>query len=244
VAGPHVIPGRRPVAEALAAARELHEVLLDRRGDLPELEGVAQAAGVPVRRAAREELDRLAQGVVHQGTVALAPPFPYVDLGALAGAALLVVLDHVTDPQNLGAIARTVEQAGGGGLVLPRRRSAHVTPAVEKAAAGALSWLPLAVVANTARAIGELRDAGVWSVGLDAAASETVWDCPLLDGPVAVVVGAEDRGLARLVAERVDALAAIPTAGRLGSLNAGVAVAVACFEHVRRNASARAQRTS
>jgi 23S rRNA (guanosine2251-2'-O)-methyltransferase len=234
MAGRHVIPGRRPVAEALAGARALDEVLLDRRGDLPGLEGAAQAAGVPVRRVARDELDRLAEGVVHQGALALAPPFPYVALEDLLDARLLVLLDGVTDPQNLGAIARTVEQAGGDGLVLPRRRSAHVTPAVEKAAAGALSWLQVAVVPNVVRAVGVLGAAGIWSVGLDAAAPETIWDCALLDGPVAVVAGSEGRGLARLVAARVDALAAVPTRGRLDSLNAGVAVAVACFEHVRR----------
>jgi 23S rRNA (guanosine2251-2'-O)-methyltransferase len=231
----HVIPGRRPVAEALAAARELTEVLLDRRGDLPELEGAAQATGVPVRRVARPELDRLADGVLHQGVVATAPPFPYVELDALAGADLLVVLDGVTDPQNLGAVARTVEQAGGGGLVLPRRRSAHVTAAVEKASAGALSWLPVAVVPNVARALADLAAAGIWSVGLDGAAEETVWQTPLLDGPVAIIAGSEGHGLARLVAERVDALAAIPTPGRVESLNAAVAVAIACFEHVRRS---------
>jgi 23S rRNA (guanosine2251-2'-O)-methyltransferase len=234
VTGPHVIPGRRPVSEALAAARELSEVLLDRRGDLGALEGAAQSAGVPVRRVAREELDRLAGGTLHQGAVALAPPFPYVGLDALLGARLLVLLDGVTDPQNLGGIARTVEQAGGGGLVLPRRRSAHVTPAVEKAAAGALSWLPVALVPNLARALEQLRDAGIWSVGLAAAAAGAIWDCPLLDGPVALVAGSEGRGLGRLVAERVDECAAIPTVGRLEALNAGVAVAVACFEHLRR----------
>lgn len=233
-ASAHAIPGRRAVAEALAAARELVEVLLDRRGDLPELEGAAQAAGVPVRRVARDELDRTAEGVAHQGAVALAPPFPYVAMGDVVGASLLVVLDGITDPQNLGAVARTVEQAGGGGIVLPRRRSAHVTPAVEKASAGALSWLPVALVPNVARALAALADAGTWSLGLDGAADTTVWDTPLLDGPVAVVVGAEGHGLARLVAERVDGLAAIPSAGRLGSLNAGVAVGVTCFEFVRR----------
>lgn len=230
----HVIPGRRPVGEALAAARELHEVVLDRRGDLGDLEGAAQAGGVPVRRAARDEIDQLAQGTVHQGVIALAPPFPYVDLRVLCEAELLVCLDGVTDPQNLGAIARTAEQAGAGGLVLPRRRSAHVTPAVEKAAAGALSWLAVAVVPNLTRALGELSDAGIWSVGLAADGETTIWECGLLDGPVALVVGAEGSGLSRLVAERVDARAAVPTRGKLDSLNASAATAIATFEFVRR----------
>ncbi len=240
MAAAHAIPGRRPVAEALASAREIHAVLLDRKGGLGTLEGAAQAAGVAVRRVSRAELDQASGGVVHQGAVALAPSFPYVDLRDLAQARLLVVLDGVTDPQNLGGIARTAEQAGADGLVLPRRRSAHVTPAVEKASAGALSWLAVAVVANITRALATLGQAGIWSVGLDLHGETSIWDCPLLDGPVAIVVGAEGAGLSRLVTERVDARAVIPTRGRVGSLNAGVALALAAFEVVRRAATPRA----
>src|SRR5690606_7197465 len=156
------VPGRRPVAEALRAGRRLHEVLVARedRGDLAELAAQARAAGVPVRTADRRRLDDLAGGVVHQGVVALAPDFGYVDLARLADGDLVVALDGVTDPHNLGAIARSAEAAGAAGLVLPKRRSAHVTPAAEKAAAGTFSWLPVALVPNLARALADLADAG------------------------------------------------------------------------------------
>ncbi|MBA2529576.1 MAG: RNA methyltransferase, partial [Euzebyales bacterium] len=137
----------------------------------------------------------------------------------------------------LGAIARSAEAAGAGGVVLRERRSAGVTPAVEKASAGALSWLAVAVVPNIVRALEDLAERGVWSVGLAAEAAEPLWRAPLLDGPVALVVGAEGSGLSRLVAERVDARVAIPLRGRMASLNASAAAAVALFEVARRRAA-------
>jgi 23S rRNA (guanosine2251-2'-O)-methyltransferase len=228
----HAIPGRRAVAEALRAGRPLYEVVVSERAD--QLATDASAAGVPVRHAPRTELDRLARGVLHQGVVAVAPPFPYVLLADLHDADLVVVLDGVTDPQNLGAIARSAELAGAGGLVLRERRSAHVTPASEKASAGALSWLPVALVPNVARTLGDLQAGGLWTVGLDAGAPGDLWSSPLLDGRVALVVGAEGAGLSRLVAQRVDALVAVPTRGRIGSLNASAAAAIALFEILRR----------
>lgn len=232
----HVIPGRRAVAEALRARRALREVVIVARAGDDEVAEEARAAGVALRRADRAEVDALADGVAHQGVLALAPPFEYADLPSVAGD-LVVLLDGVTDPQNLGAIARSAEAAGASALVLPKRRSAHVTPAVEKAAAGALSWLDVALVPNLARALGDLAERGLWSVGLAGEAPTTLWEAPLLDGPVALVIGAEGRGLSRLVAERCDALAAIPLSGRIGSLNASAAAAVALFE-VRRRRSA------
>lgn len=231
----HAIPGRRAVGEALRASRPLHEVVLADRGrELDRLAEKAHSAGVPVRRTDPGELDRLARGVVHQGAVAIAPPFPYIRLGDLYGADLVVVLDGVTDPQNLGAIARSAELAGADGLVLRERRSAHVTPAAEKASAGALSWLGVALVPNIARALGDLATHGLWTVGLDAAGESRLWSCPLLDERVALFVGAESTGLSRLVALRVDARVAVPTRGRIGSLNAAAAAAIALFEVVRR----------
>jgi 23S rRNA (guanosine2251-2'-O)-methyltransferase len=235
----HAIPGRRPVAEALRAGRELEELVVDERAarDLGELAAVAERAGVPVRRAPRAQLDLLAHGVVHQGVVAVQPDFPYVTLDRLGATDLVVVLDGVTDPQNLGAIARSAEAAGAGALVLPRRRSATVGPAAEKAAAGAFGWLRVALVPNVAAALAGLADRGFWSVGLAGEAGESVWSSPLLEGRVALVVGAEGAGLSRLVAERVDGLVAIPMAGRLESLNASAAAAVALFEIVRRRSA-------
>lgn len=233
---PHAIPGRQPVAEALAAGRALTEIVVEASAaeDLEELLDAAGRAGVKVRRLDRAQLDDAAQGVRHQGVVALAPPFRYTTLAAAAVDDLAVVLDGVTDPQNLGSIARSAELAGAQALVLPRRRSAHVGPAAEKAASGAFSRLPVVLVPNVARALADLGERGVWSVGLDGAAPGRLWESRLLDEPVAIVVGAEGKGLSRLVAERVDERVSIPMRGRLDSLNAGVAAGIALFEVVRR----------
>lgn len=201
---------------------------------VPEIVTAARDARVAVRTAGRHALDDLAGGVRHQGVVAVAPAFPYVGLHEIGQPDVVVALDGVTDPQNLGAIARSAEAAGAGALILRKRRAAHVTPAAEKAAAGAFSWLRVALVPNVVRALDTLAERGYWSVGLDGDAPETVWDSGLLDGPVVVVVGAEGAGLSRLVAERVDARVAIPLGGHVASLNASAAAAVALFEVARR----------
>lgn len=234
-----VIPGRRAVAEALRARRALTELVIDgRRADaLEPLVLAARDAGVTVRSATMEQLDDLAHGVTHQGVVARAAGGGAPALSDVASGDLLVVLDGVTDPQNFGAIARSAEVAGAAGLVVPRRRSASRSPAAEKAAAGALSWLPVVTVPNVVRALEQLADAGFWSVGLDGDASASLWDSNLLDGRVVVVIGAEGRGLSRLVRERVDQRVAIPMHGHIGSLNAGMAATVALFEVVRRRSS-------
>ena len=235
----HAVPGRQAVREALRAGRELREVVVEERrdggaGPLEELTSAAVEAGVPVRRVRRGALDDLTEGVAHQGVVGVAPRFAYRALDELGGADLVVALDGITDPQNLGAIARTAEAAGAAGLVLPSRRAAGVTPAAEKAAAGAFAWLAVAQVPNLVRALASLADTGLWSVALDATGPRTIWEEPLLDGPVVVVVGAEGRGLARLTAERVDARARIDLAGHVASLNASAAAAVALLEVRRR----------
>lgn len=229
-----VIPGRRPVAEALRAGRRLREVVVSDPGAVADLVASARAARVPVRTAPTAALDDLVDGVRHQGVVAVAPVFPYVALHEIGEPDLVVVLDGVTDPRNLGAIARSAEAAGAGALVLPKRRAAHVSPAAEKAAAGAFSWLRVALVPNVVRALDNLADRGYWSVGLDGDAPEALWDSHLLDDRVVLVIGAEGTGLARLVAERVDARLAIPLGGHVGSLNASAAAAVALFEVARR----------
>jgi 23S rRNA (guanosine2251-2'-O)-methyltransferase len=234
------VHGVHPVRELLRAGRRVHEVVLaDARstsGPVADIAQLAAAAGVLVRTAQPGELERLAPGAVHQGVVALAPPFPLVDLDRLLAHAaasgrppLLVAVDGVTDPHNLGSIARTAEAVGAHGLVLPDRRSAPVTPVVEKAAAGALAHLPVAGVTNLVRALAELGKAGVWSLGLDGEADATLSGHPLASGAVVLVVGAEGGGLTRLVRERCDALVRLPMHGHVGSLNASVAAGVALY---------------
>lgn len=234
-----VIPGRRPVAEALRAGRGLTEIVVDRRrvDRLSELLAAAAAAGVKTRQVPGNELDDLTAGVTHQGVAAVTSASPSIGIRDLTGD-LVVVLDGITDPHNLGAIARSAEIAGACGLVLPRRRSAHRSPAAEKTSAGALSWLPVAVVPNIATGLVQLAAEGFWTVGLDGAAKTSVWSSGLLDGRVAVVVGAEGGGLSRLVTERVDELISIPMAGHVASLNASTAAAIVLFEVVRRRSTA------
>ena len=165
------------------------------------------------------------------------------DLVAVRTPPLIVVLDGIEDPRNLGAIARTVDAAGGGGLVVPERRAAPVTGAAVKASAGALVHVPLAPVVNLVRALEELKAAGVWTIGLDARADQSLYDLDLRL-PSAFVVGGEGRGLRRLARERCDWRAGLPMQGHVSSLNASVAVAVALFEAVRQRAAvARARLT-
>lgn len=229
----HAIPGRRAVAEALRADRPLDRVLVERGADVPAILDEAGRRGVPVETVDRDRLRAIVDEIVHQGVVACAPTFRYRDLPSV-DADLVVLLDGITDPQNLGAIARSAEAAGAGAIVLPKRRSVHVTPAAEKAAAGAFSWIDVVLVPNLASALATLAEKGLWSVGLEGQAGRSIWEEPLLEGPVVLVVGAEGRGLSRLVAERCDALAAIPLGGRVASLNASAAAAIALFEIRRR----------
>ena len=237
--GGRVVGGLHPVRELLRAGGSVQRVLVaEGRSEgevVDEVVAAARARGVEVVTVPREELDRLAPGLVHQGVLAQAPPFPTVTLETIlaraeaAGEApLIVALDGVTDPHNLGSIARSAEAVGAHGLVLPGRRSATVTPTVEKAAAGALAHLPVAVVPNLVRALVELKERGLWVLGLDVA-GEPLANHPLAGEAAVLVVGAEGSGLARLTRERCDALVGLPMRGRVGSLNASVAVGVSLF---------------
>lgn len=239
-----VAPGIHPVRELLRSGTAVRDVAFDaerdRSGALGAVLDEARAAGVEVRPVSGAELDRLTGGVEHQGVAAVAGPYPYRDLsGLLTGVpegepALLVAIDGVTDPRNLGSVARTAEAVGAHGLIVTSRRSVGVTPAAEKAAAGALAHLPVAEVTNLVRALRALGEEGIWSVGLDADGPVSLHDCDLLTEPVVLVVGAEGRGLARLTAETCDLLVALTLRGHIASLNAAVAAGVALYEVLRR----------
>ena len=146
----------------------------------------------------------------------------------------LLAADGVTDPGNLGALLRSAECAGVTGVVLPKHRAVHVTPTVTKAAAGAVEYLPMALVGGLPTALRQLRDAGVWVIGLDMGGDTDLFDLEVADQPVCLVLGAEGKGLSRLVRERCDAVAGIPLLGQLASLNVSAAGALACFEVTRR----------
>ena len=232
-----VIYGINPVLEALKTGR-VREVRVDAapRDRVREVRAVADARRVPVRVVAVQELDRAARGGVHQGVVAEvegAPDYSVQDLVAAApGPALLVVLDGIEDPHNVGAILRTVDAAGADGVVRQQRHAARLDGAAAKASAGAVAHVRVATVVNIARALGELKDAGVWTVGLAADAGDS-YDQVDFTLPTAVVVGAEGQGLRRLVRESCDRLASIPMRGHVDSLNVSAAAAVVLFEALR-----------
>ncbi len=236
----NLICGINPVLEALAAGTRHFDRLLVVKGlrNPRVAEAISRAAqrGVPLRFEARETLDRMASGVAHQGVVAVVSAKPTIDLETLLQharqPALVMALDGVEDPRNLGAILRSVEAAGGDGVLLPDRHSVGLTETVARASAGALEHVKVARIGNLAQAIETLKERGLWVIGFDATGSER-WDRIDYKRPVALVLGGEGRGLRRLVRERCDQVASIPLFGHLGSLNVGVAAGIALYEVVR-----------
>ena len=238
-----IIYGINPVLEALRAARVNAVRVSDRTDDrLREILALAADGGVQVRRVPPDVLDRESRRGVHQGVVADVPDLESYSVEDLvkgaAAAPLIVVLDGIEDPQNLGAILRTADGAGVDGVIIQSRRSAALGGAAAKASAGAMSHIRIAEVVNIARAIEELKELGVWSVGL-AGESTTSYDTIDFTAASAIVLGAEGSGLRRLVRERCDFLAAIPMAGQVGSLNVSVSAGIALFEAVRQRKSSR-----
>jgi 23S rRNA (guanosine2251-2'-O)-methyltransferase len=204
---------------------------------LDEIEDLALHARVRVLRVSRAQLDAGARTGAPQGVVAHADPIEPAELDELCrtdASTFLLGVDGVTDPQNLGALFRSAEAAGATGVVLPRHRAVHVTPAVTKAAAGAVEHLAVAVVAGMPAALARARELGVWAVGLDAGAEASLFDLELASEPLLLVVGAEGPGLSRLVRRRCDLLVRIPLRGTLPSLNVAAAGALALFEVSRR----------
>jgi len=231
-----LIYGINPVLEAIRAGNVRELRVAERSGGrIAEAIAAATRAGVPVRRVQTGDLDRAARGGVHQGVIAeVAEQRDYGVADLVTGAdgtPLLVVLDGIEDPHNVGAILRTVDAAGGHGVVRQSRRAAPLGGAAAKAAAGAVSRVKIAEVVNIARALEELKDAGVWTVGL-AGDSPKRYDDIDLTVPTAFVLGAEGTGLRRLVRERCDWLVSIPMHGHVQSLNVSVAAGIALFEAV------------
>lgn len=238
------VEGRQAVRELLiAGSRNIQEVVLAAGMDpAPVLEDIVELAAerrVPVREVSRKDFDREAISEGAQGVMARARSLPEHELDDLADpsgptAPFLLVVDGVTDPGNLGALLRSAEGAGVTGVILPRHRAVHITPTVAKSAAGAIEFLPMALVGGLPAALTRLRDLGVWVVGLDGDADLSLDELRVIDEPVALVLGAEGAGLSRLVRARCDVLAAIPMQGNLNSLNVAAAGAVALFEIANR----------
>jgi 23S rRNA (guanosine2251-2'-O)-methyltransferase len=236
----NLICGINPVMEALQARVRSFDRLLIVKGirnrRINEAISRASRIGVPLRFEARDTLDRLAGGLNHQGIIAVVSAAPTLGLEeVLAQArdpALLLVLDGVEDPRNLGAILRTAETAGADGVLVPERRSASLSETVARASAGALEHVRVGRITNVANTLEELKRRGLWVVGFDAEAGER-WDHLDYTRPVALVFGGEGRGIRRLVRERCDQLAALPLFGHVESLNVSVTVGVALYEAIR-----------
>ncbi len=233
-----IVYGINPAVEAVRSGRATR-LRLGPRADkrIDDLLVLARQKGVKVERVDQATLDRAARGGVHQGVVAdlsAGRDYSVADLIASAApsAPLIVVLDGIEDPHNVGAILRTANAAGVHGVIRQERHSAALDGVVAKASAGALAHTPIATVVNIARAVDELKDASVWTVGLDGASVDR-YDQVDLTLPTAIVLGAEGTGLRRLVRERCDRLVSIPMAGAVESLNVSVAAGVALFEAAR-----------
>ncbi len=225
---PETVYGVRPVTEALRGGRRKVFEVLDATGNA-EVAEAARAAGVPVRKVSQARIGELARGGVHQGVAARVEPYRYVELeDLLAAPDTLVVLDGVTDPQNLGAVLRVADGAGASGVVIPKDRAAGVTAAAVKASAGASEHVPVARVTNLRRAVDRMKEAGLWVYAAEVGGTpHTDLD---LTGPVGLVLGSEGRGVRRLVREGCDGTVSIPMLGAVGSLNVSVAAAVLLYE--------------
>ena len=223
------IYGRRPVREALRGAREILELWVTERAE--KAEPWLQESGLRSQTKPERDLTEAAGTRDHQGVLAWAEPYRYADAYELAAAdsPLLVCLDQVTDPHNLGAVARTAEAAGATGVVVPAHNAARVTPAVVRASAGAIEHLPVAVVKNMARYLSEVKGPSLWAWAAAGDAETQLWQADLTGG-VALVLGAEGKGVRPLVRRTCDATVSIPLAGEVESLNVSVAAGVLLYE--------------
>ncbi len=236
----NLICGINPVLEALGAGTRHFDRLLVVKGlrnkRISDAISRAGHLGIPLRFEARETLDRMAAGVPHQGLIAVVSAKPVTTIEKVLEEArtpaLVVVLDGVEDPRNLGAILRTVEAAGADGVLLPDRHSAGLSETVNRASAGGLEHVKVASIGNVVQAIEALKKRGLWIVGFDASGTER-WDAIDYRRPIAIVLGGEGRGIRRLVREHCDHLVSIPLFGHVGSLNVSVAAGVALYEAVR-----------
>jgi len=231
--------GRQAVREALRAGRREPIRLLVAQGvreteHIAEIVSLAAAVGCPVLRVERRDLNRL--GAKHQGVALEASPYPYSDLATILALAerraeppLLVLLDHLEDPRNVGALLRTAEAAGAHGVVFPSRRAAAITPVACEASAGAVEHLLVARVTNLARTLTELKQSGLWAAGLEALPEAQPYDSVDISGPLVLAVGGEGQGLSRLVREHCDWLLRLPMRGNVGSLNASVAGSIVLY---------------
>ena len=244
-ASSEVVAGRNSVVEALRADVPVKTMYVAGRIDsddrVREALKIATERGIPILETPRGELDRLTDGAIHQGLALQVPPYEYAHPGDLIdpqapGIPLIVALDGITDPRNLGAIVRSVAAFGGHGVLVPERRSVGMTASAWKTSAGAAARVPVAMAPNLTRALEEYRKAGFFVLGLDMDGDVSLPDLELATEPLVIVTGSEGKGLSRLVRETCDQVVSIPMSSAVESLNAGVATGVTLYEVARRRA--------
>jgi len=234
--------GRNPVIEALKAGRTINKIWVARgslSGALGEIAGMAREYNIPLQFVERQWLDHMAGGSVHQGVAAQVAAWEYADweeelekAWRKGAVPLFLLLDGVEDPQNLGAVLRTADAVGVHCVIIPKNRAASLTSGVARASAGAIEHVPVCRVTNLARTIDAIKGKGCWVAGADLSWGQSLYETDLT-GPLALVVGGENRGLGRLVKEKCDKLVRIPMNGRINSLNVSAAAAVLLYEIVR-----------
>ncbi|MGM0470764.1 MAG: 23S rRNA (guanosine(2251)-2'-O)-methyltransferase RlmB [Bacillota bacterium] len=238
------VEGRNPVEEALRAGRRIDQLFVYQNATgLDDLIAKAKEAKVEINYVSQERLDQLADSYAHQGVIAQGEPIDYLNLDQLIAQAyeqvddpLFILLDEIKDPHNFGSILRTADAAGAQGVIIPKRRSVGLTPAVGKASAGAVEHVPVAQVTNLVRAIEQLKEERFWIAGTDIAAQQSCYQQDLT-GALGIVIGSEGSGMRRLVKERCDFLLKLPMKGQINSLNAAVAGAVVMYESLRQRQS-------
>ncbi len=238
------IYGRRPVLEVVKSdRRHLYEAVLPTEGrdapDVAEIRSALLARGIPFKTLAREALDELCEGGNHQGVALRTGGFPYIDIEQVIHSvkedanAIVLFLDHIEDPQNVGSLLRTADAAGVTAVVIPEDRASGVTPGVVRASAGAAEHIRVAKVVNLVRAMKAVQEAGAWITGLDFSADAKPYTTIDFSGRIGLVVGSEGDGVSRLVRESCDFIACLPMRGKVASLNAGVAGGIALYEIIR-----------
>jgi len=243
-----IIYGKNPVNEALSdPGSGVYEVIVNKdakSANATQIVKLAKVRGVKVSFLPREALTRLAGTSSHQGVLAMIGDFKYSDIPQILKSArdggenlLIVILDHIEDPQNLGAIVRTADFLGAHGVVIPKDRAAAVTPSVVKASSGAVNHVPIARVVNLGRIIKDLKKDGVWIMGADADFQETIFNQSTHNLDLALVIGSEGRGLSKSVKDSCDFIVSIPRSGKVSSLNASVAAGIMLYEIVRQRGS-------
>ena len=236
-----IISGRNPVIEALGSDRNIDVIYIkakEKEGSIKKIIAIAKEKKIIIKEVDRKKLDELAEGSAHQGVVAIASEYKYYELEDVlediknkGEAPFFVILDEIEDPHNLGAIIRSAEGAGVHGVIIPKRRSATITQVVEKASAGAVSYMPVIKVTNLALTIDKLKNEGLWIYGLDMDGAP--YHNQDMKGSVALIIGNEGKGISRLLKEKCDYKVSIPMKGRVGSLNASVAASIVIYEALR-----------